>query len=194
MLGKNPKRYPTKQQAWGPINDELKGFHLVTLKRLVFEFGFEFDDLINCTPKQTETWLSDCIRLLAERPSGCSDSNPATEAAADESPVFIYHITHTADGRVYVGQSSRPTDRWRQHHRKPPTLLQQDAQRYQTLSDGFRFEVVQEVSGRAAAHAAEAADIQRLRQAGVSGSIAGACLSPATAAAAVGRVTPSGGV
>ncbi|PNW83192.1 hypothetical protein CHLRE_06g310550v5 [Chlamydomonas reinhardtii] len=86
----------------------------------------------------------------------------------DSKPIFIYHITHGEDGRVYVGQTAQPQQRWKQHQRKPPQLLRNDAQRYERLTDGFSFSIVKEVTGgAAAAHAAESAEIQRLRDTGV---------------------------
>jgi hypothetical protein len=44
--------------------------------------------------------------------------------------IYIYKITCTITGRIYIGQSINPQQRYKQHMQTPPTRMKADIKRY----------------------------------------------------------------
>ena len=82
-------------------------------------------------------------------------------------PITIYTITHVASGKVYVGQTRNPNQRWAAHQSKPPVLMRNDAaaakQQGQSFRDAFRFQAVDTVLTDQEAHEIEGVLIRQLR-------------------------------
>ena len=72
-----------------------------------------------------------------------------------EHAISLYKITCKANGKSYVGQSTDPVRRYRQHQAKPPAKMAADASSMKPFADYFALEILDTVHSKAAANTLE---------------------------------------
>ena len=69
--------------------------------------------------------------------------------------ISVYRITNIENGRVYVGQSVDPDNRYNEHRRSPPSRMVQDAQRYKPFTRFFIMDILLVTADKQLANNAE---------------------------------------